>query len=313
MAMQQIDSLVAGIRDNSGSPLSAGTVNTYAAGTTTPKATYSDAAGTIAASNPIVLDAFGRAQVYADGAYKLVVKTASGDTLFTADNQYFSRVTTSPMTTFVDIYGGTSSGSSGNHSITVPLTLSSYVSGQEFVFVSGHMNTGAATLNVNGLGAVSITKGPSNTALSLADMPAGQLIKVIYDAAGPRFRLSDPRPDGFVAFTPSTLLAAGGNPTGVTTSLAEYKLEGNRITFNLSQTFTVGPGSDSYLSINLPPVPAATTVYTASGIAFRGALFTGCHASYASTTSMRLYCSDGTVWTPGAAAGYNITGSYRWA
>lgn len=51
---------------------------TYAAGTTTPKAAWTDSAGTIAHTNPIVLDAKGEAVIFWDGAYKVDLKTAAG-------------------------------------------------------------------------------------------------------------------------------------------------------------------------------------------------------------------------------------------
>lgn len=47
--------------DNNGNPLAAGLVHTYIPGTTTPVATYQDAALSILNTNPITLDASGRA------------------------------------------------------------------------------------------------------------------------------------------------------------------------------------------------------------------------------------------------------------
>ena len=46
--------------DNNGVPLTGGKLYSYLAGTTTPQATYTTAAGSIAHSNPIVLDSAGR-------------------------------------------------------------------------------------------------------------------------------------------------------------------------------------------------------------------------------------------------------------
>ena len=45
---------------NTGVPLSGGKIYTYAAGTTTPKATYTTKSGNIQHSNPIILDSAGR-------------------------------------------------------------------------------------------------------------------------------------------------------------------------------------------------------------------------------------------------------------
>lgn len=69
-----------------GVPLSGGLLYTYAAGTTTPKVTYSDAAGTTPNANPVVLDSRGEATVFWDGAYKVVLKDSLGATIYTQDN-----------------------------------------------------------------------------------------------------------------------------------------------------------------------------------------------------------------------------------
>ena len=65
--------------DASGNPLAGGKVHTFAAGTTTPKATYTTQAGNVANANPVILDSTGRASIWlGSGAYKFVV-TDSAD------------------------------------------------------------------------------------------------------------------------------------------------------------------------------------------------------------------------------------------
>lgn len=64
-----------------GQPLIGGKVYTYAAGTTTPKATYSDVAGTIPNTNPIILDSRGEALIYWSGNYKIDVQDSTGVSL----------------------------------------------------------------------------------------------------------------------------------------------------------------------------------------------------------------------------------------
>lgn len=63
---------------NAGAPAAGCKLYTYAAGTTTPKATYQDAAGTIPHENPITLDAKGEALIYWDGNYRVDLRTAAG-------------------------------------------------------------------------------------------------------------------------------------------------------------------------------------------------------------------------------------------
>jgi hypothetical protein len=62
-----------------GADAGGGKVYTYAAGTTTPQATYTTAAGTVANANPVILDSAGRAAIYLDPAlsYKFVITDAN--------------------------------------------------------------------------------------------------------------------------------------------------------------------------------------------------------------------------------------------
>jgi len=75
--------------DNNGNPLALGKLYAYAAGTTTPLATYTDSTGVTPNPNPVILDSAGRASVWLTQAigYKLVLKDASESaTFWTQDN-----------------------------------------------------------------------------------------------------------------------------------------------------------------------------------------------------------------------------------
>ena len=77
--------------DNNGNPLSGGKLWSYQAGTTTPQTTYTTAAGNVAHTNPIILDAGGRVAtgeiwLTAGSNYKFVLMTSADVTLVTWDN-----------------------------------------------------------------------------------------------------------------------------------------------------------------------------------------------------------------------------------
>lgn len=76
--------------DDSGNPLTGGLLYVYQAGTTTPVTTYTSSSGTVANTNPVVLDAAGRVpeQIWLDTAYtyKFVLKNSVGSTVWTKDN-----------------------------------------------------------------------------------------------------------------------------------------------------------------------------------------------------------------------------------
>lgn len=92
-----------------GTPLVGGRLRTFAAGTTTPKATWSDAAGTIANPNPVILDARGEATIYWSGAYKVQLEDSAGAIIWTVDNYVAPDATVSdgvstvPSATTVDL------------------------------------------------------------------------------------------------------------------------------------------------------------------------------------------------------------------
>jgi hypothetical protein len=77
--------------DNNGVILSGGKLYTYAAGTTTPEATYTSSNGVTAHTNPIILNSAGRVSAnevwLTNGqAYKFVLKTSVDVLLWTANN-----------------------------------------------------------------------------------------------------------------------------------------------------------------------------------------------------------------------------------
>lgn len=72
--------------NSAGVPLVGGKVYTYIAGTSTPLATYQDAAGTVPNANPIILDARGEATIFWSGTYKVTLKDASDVTIWSIDN-----------------------------------------------------------------------------------------------------------------------------------------------------------------------------------------------------------------------------------
>lgn len=73
-----------------------------------------------------------------------------------------------------------------SYAITVTPAITAYAAGQVFVFKAGTANTGAATLNVSGLGAKTIKKDVTSD-LATGDILANQDVMVVYD--GTNFQL----------------------------------------------------------------------------------------------------------------------------
>lgn len=74
-------------------------------------------------------------------------------------------------------------GGSDTYAITLAPAITAYVTGAHYRFKANTANTGAATLNINGLGAKTIVKvsGGITTALATNDILAGQWVDLVYD------------------------------------------------------------------------------------------------------------------------------------
>tara|TARA_R110002126_G_scaffold11885_3_gene52486 strand:- start:1636 stop:2646 length:1011 start_codon:yes stop_codon:yes gene_type:complete len=132
---------------------------------------------------------------------------------------------------------------SGTDTLTGSLSpaITAYATGNLFSFVAVATNTGAATINLNSLGAKSITKQGS-TVLAASDIVSGQVYLIEYD--GTRFQLINPSSFsnvssitfGSTGLTPSTAtsgavtvagtLAAANGGTGTSGTTANLTVDG---------------------------------------------------------------------------------------
>jgi hypothetical protein len=132
------------------------------------------------------------------------------------------------------IYAGTSA---GTDTITATLSpaITAYVAGMMIVFRAGGTNTGAATLNVNSVGAADIKKGAAGTvALAAGDITTGGIYIVVYNGTTGDFELKNPKlPDGFATtdspqFT-GIELGHASDTTITRASAGDIQVEGNRV------------------------------------------------------------------------------------
>ena len=88
-------------------------------------------------------------------------------------------------------FAGASTGSSNAYAVTMPQTRTVNQEGDEVVFVANHTNTGAATLNVDSIGAVALVDAAGD-ALGANDIESGLTYEARYDDSGTRFQLVSP-------------------------------------------------------------------------------------------------------------------------
>ena len=135
----------------------------------------------LAAADALNLKVDGSSAATADipmGGYKL---TGLDDGIARSDSTRVGQVQDSAVATVGSI--------SGVDTITGALSpaITAYAAGQTFRFVSVGANTGAVTININGVGAKSITKNGA-IALVAGDIPSGAVAQVTYD--GTQFQLT---------------------------------------------------------------------------------------------------------------------------
>ena len=81
---------------------------------------------------------------------------------------------------------GTAGGTANALTLTPNPAITAYAAGQTFTFVSGAVNTGAATVNVSGIGVKTLQTGGGNTLVG-GEIPNATLCTIIYDGTAFRF------------------------------------------------------------------------------------------------------------------------------
>ncbi len=135
------------------------------------------------------------------------------------------------------VYCGTSTGSANVQVLTPSPAITAYGTGvPSYIFIAGYTNTGAATINISGLGAVSIyhdtESGP--VALTGGEILAGSMCLLRYD--GTHMRLEDSQL-GTAALQNSSV----GTPGGVVASVSGATTVGHIATFT-DTNGTIGDG-----------------------------------------------------------------------
>lgn len=173
--------------DNNGRPANGFKVFTYAAGTNTKLATYTDQTTGTPNTNPVILNFRGEANIWIppNTAYKFVF-SRSTDTdpptspIWTVDNIVDSQLVT--------LYGGVDTGIANAYVLNFVSNFTAYADGIAIFWIPSNTNTGASTINVNGLGPVPIVN-QNGSALYLGQLQANQFALIIYKGAG--FNLID--------------------------------------------------------------------------------------------------------------------------
>lgn len=136
-----------------------------------------------------------------DCIYDQVVRTSTDATDITTANTNITNQQTGSYHYVV------TTGSANAYVAATP-ALAAYAAGNFLRIKANFTNTGAATINVNSLGAKSIKKDDGATALSANDIISGQIVELVYD--GTNFQMITPIGTPAVAQTRVTCVYASG-------------------------------------------------------------------------------------------------------
>jgi len=160
--------------DASGVPLSGGRIETFASGTSTPLATYTDGTGTVANPVVITLDARGEASVWlANAFYRLVVYDAAGALIYSADDIGGESAAS-------ELWGGVAGGTANAITFTTVPRTNAHETGQTVKFIALADNTGPVTISPNGLPVKNMTT-IGGAALSAGAIKSGAIVYTTYD------------------------------------------------------------------------------------------------------------------------------------
>lgn len=192
-----------------GDPLAGGTVQMLVPNTLTPKDTWQDSGQAVLNTNPIVLDAAGRAIIYGSGVYRQILRDASGNLIWdqlTADTAVGGIA-----------FGGVSTGTPNAQVIAA--SSFSQQDGQVVDFIAGFTNSGSLTLNLGG-GPIPVLRdspvGP--VPLTGGEVVADNAISVLYEASRGAFHLLNAAVGTMSSQNANAVAITGGAISGVTIS-----------------------------------------------------------------------------------------------
>jgi hypothetical protein len=169
--------------------------------------------------------------------------------------------------------------------------LTAYAAGQLLYFIANAANTGAVTINVDGLGAKAITRDGS-TALAAGDINSGEVVVIVYD--GTRFQMINAA-NSFGNTTINGTLTVTGN-TGLQANVSITSALSVGGTFNVTGAATLGSTLSVTGKSDLPTVSTAS-INAAVAVVTTGTVtnLTSTSASIASANAAVALVTTGTV------------------
>lgn len=195
---------------------------------------------------------------------------------------------------------------SGADTITAsaPIGLSAYAAGQEFRFVSAGANTGAVTLNINAIGAKSVTRDGA-TALAAGDIASGAVCLVVYD--GTQFQLVATKP---VFATSAQAQEGASTSTVISPDTLNDALNGPNWATGMVAPFARSTAPDGWIKANGGTIGNASSGATTRANADTAALFSLLWSEF-NNTALPIQDSSGAASIRGASAAADFAANKR--
>lgn len=169
-----------------------GSLNMFYPATTTPKPTWQDSTQTALNTQPIQLDANGCATIYGIGSYRQQLYDGPVVGGSTTGNLIFDKITTDTSAYNAVFWAGLSAGTA--NVITIVDPGFNGTDGTVINFTAVATNTGSATINPSGFGAISVVKSTTAGPVSLTggEIIQNNQISVVYSANANTFTILNP-------------------------------------------------------------------------------------------------------------------------
>jgi hypothetical protein len=285
--------------DNNGVPLAFGKLTTYAAGTTTPLATYVDSTQSTQNANPIILNFRGECDLWVppNVSFKYALTDSLNNPIpgWPIDNIVSSQLIT--------LYGGVDGGSANAYILTFTANFTAYTDGIVIYWIPSNTNTTGSTINVNGLGVVNILN-PDGSALSAGEIIANQPAQILFKSGA--FQLITPAATSLNSFAATW----GGFSTPPAQPNVFYRRTGYFGAITIGATPLTGVSNATTFSLSGLPAIIRPTILTQTvscvGLIDNGANVTTPSVAQILSTGVVSFFKDLTLgaWTASGNKGF---------
>ena len=194
----------------------------------------------------------------------------------------------------------------GTDTITAsaPAAITAYAAGQRFSFVASATNTSAVTLNINGIGAKSVTKDGA-TALAAGDIASGAVCVVVYD--GTQFQLVSTKP---VFATSAQAQEGTSTSTVISPDTLNDALNGPNWATGMVSPFARSTAPAGWVKANGGTIGNASSGATTRANADTSSLFSLLWSEF-DNTALPIQDSSGAASTRGASAAADFAANKR--